>query len=211
MSVVDINVTVLLRRDAQTNPDTRLAPGQQLLELGVADAARISQCDREHGRRGDLERIRRRFEHGFRYFAISEPQGIVAWFWAVHGVPRYLDEMCWQFRLDEHHVWARDVFVAPRRRGTGLMRAIMDAACTVDARPMHYFSDVSVSNRISLRAHRSLGFERIATVMSVAVGDRLLLRSRPIEGLLPVDGLRPEKRVLWLSPGELQWHRRQIA
>lgn len=211
MTFFDFNATVLLRRPAQGSTDTCLAEGQQLIELGAADAQRISRCDRDHGRRGDLDRIRRRFAHGFRHFAITEAGAIVAWFWAVHGVPRYLDEMCWRFDLDEQHVWIRDAFVVPRRRGSGLLRLIMNAACTVDARPVHYLSDVSLSNRISLRAHRSLGFERIATVRSFALGSRLLLRNRPPPSIPPINGLRPEARVLWMSRDELLWHRQQIA
>jgi GNAT superfamily N-acetyltransferase len=211
MTFLDFNATVLLRRPAQGTADTCLAEGQQLIELGAEDAQRISRCDRDHGRRGDLDRIRRRFAQGFRYFAITEAGAIVAWFWAVHGVPRYLDEMCWRFDLDEQHVWARDAFVVPRRRSSGLLRMMMNAACTVDARPAHYLSDVSFSNRISLRAHRSLGFEKIATVCSVAVGSRFLLRTRTPLCMPPINGLRPEKRVLWMSRDELLWHRQQIA
>ena len=70
-----------------------------------------------------------------------------------------------------------------------------------------------VSSRLvpSLRAHRSLGFERFATVRCLRVGARGFWRSAPPAGLPPPTGLRAEAKRLVLSPEELAWHRAQMA
>jgi GNAT superfamily N-acetyltransferase len=209
--MIDFNAIVLLGRDPGFVRDAVLTADQRFIELRVEDAERISQADRHYGRRGDMTRILGRFGHGLRYFAVEEQQGLVAWFWVAHACPRYLDEMCWLLDLEATHAWARDAFVAPHRRGRRLLTAMMDLAGRVDERPMRYLSDVSASNWISLRAHKALGFQRLVTVRSLAVGKRLLIRSLPPACIPQPTAIRPERRVLWLSREEREWHRAHIA
>ena len=88
---------------------------------------------------------------------------------------------------------------------------MMDTAAAVDRRPKFFISDVSAGNFLSLRAHAALGFRRLATVQSLAIGRRLLWRGRPPACLPEPVGLRMERRWLWLGAEELAWHREQIA
>ncbi|MGH8027876.1 MAG: GNAT family N-acetyltransferase [Pseudoxanthomonas sp.] len=209
--MIEFNAIVLLGRDPGFVRDGALTGDQRFIELRIEDTERISQADRRYGRRGDPSRIRDRFSHGLRFFAVEEAQGLVAWFWVAHNCPRYFDELCWQLDLGATHAWGRDAFVAPERRGRRVLTAMMDLAATLDERPVRYLSDVSASNFISLRAHKSLGFKRLATVSSLALGKRLLIRSRPPECIPYPRAIRPERRWLRLSPEELQWHRAHIA
>jgi GNAT superfamily N-acetyltransferase len=209
--MIDFNAIILLSRKAGTVRMASLSAGQSFIELRVEDATRIAQADRHYGRRGNLQRINDRFHHGLRFFAVEEAGQLVAWFWVVHAAPRYFDEMCWLIDLQATHVWARDAFVAPSHRGQRVLTAMMDLASVLDERPMCYLSDVSASNWISLRAHKALGFEKIATVRSLAIGKRLVLRSRPPDCLPPPRAIRPGKRCLWLTAEEYAWHRAHIA
>ncbi len=209
--MIDFNSIVVLSRAAGTENKGCLAGDQQFIELHAKDAERISHADRRHGRRGDMGRIKDRFRKGLRYFAIEEKEDLVAWFWVVHAVPRYLDEMCWLIDLQATHVWARDAFVVPSHRGRRLLIVMMEAASVLDGRPVTYLSDVSESNLTSLRAHKSLGFKRIATVRSLAIGKHLLLRSLPPACLPQPQAIRPARRLLWLSDEEYEWHRAHIA
>ena len=93
----------------------------------------------------------------------------------------------------------------------GQVIAMMGAGIDVEATPAEYFSDVSVSNLPSLRAHRSLGFERFATVRCLRLGARWLWRSAPPAGLPTPTGLRVEASRLVLSREELAWHRAAYA
>ena len=88
---------------------------------------------------------------------------------------------------------------------------MMDTAAAVDRRPKFFISDVSAGNFLSLRAHASLGFRRLATVQSLAIGRRLLWRSRPPACLPAPTGLRMERRWLWLNDEEYARHRERIA
>lgn len=211
--MIEWNRIVLLGRQAGDVALTRLQEGQRFLELHAADVERISAADRAHGRRGDHGRILRRFEHGLRYFAVEEDRGLIAWFWVVHGVPRYFDEMAWKLPLDKRHVWGRDAYVAPDRRGKRILAAIMDhASATEDERtPMQFLSDVSAVNIPSLRAHKALGFSALGTVSSLAIGSRFLWRSAPPDFLPAPQDIRPRQRWLWMTPEERAWHRAQIA
>ncbi len=209
--MIDFNAIILLGRNPGFVREAVLADDQRFIELHAEDAERISQAERRYGRRGDLSRILGRFGHGLRFFAVEEAQGLVAWFWVAHACPRYFDEMCWLVDLEATHVWARDAFVAPDRRGRRLLTAMMDLAGVLDERPMRYLSDVSASNFISLRAHKALGFEKLATVRSLALGKRLLISSRPPDCIPQPRAIRPERRVLWLSPQEQEGHRAHIA
>jgi GNAT superfamily N-acetyltransferase len=209
--MIELNSIVLLSRNAGTVRKAVLSDGQSFIELRAEDAERISRADRHYGRRGDLKRIRDRFRHGLRLFAVEEGGQLVAWFWVVHAAPRYFDEMCWMIDLQATHVWARDAFVAPSHRGRRVLTAMMDLASVLDERPLCYLSDVSASNWISLRAHKALGFEKIATAWSLAIGKRLLIRSRPPACLPQPHAIRPGRRCLWLTPEEYEWHRAHIA
>lgn len=209
--MIEFNAIVLLGRDPGFIRKTTLADDQRFVELHAGDVERIARADRSYGRRGDIPRILARFGHGLRLFAVEEPRGLVAWFWVAHACPRYFDEMCWLVDLEATHVWARDAFVAPDRRGRRLLTAMMDLAGVLDERPMRYLSDVSASNFLSLRAHKAMGFEKLATVRSLALGRRLLIRSRPPDCIPQPRAIRPGRRVLWLSPQEQSWHRAHIA
>lgn len=210
--MIEWNRLALLVREAGAAGLAALAPGQEFLELRADDCGRLSDTYRRHGRRGDRERFLRRFDHGFRCFAVEEGGGLVAWFWAIHDASRYLDEMAWRFDLDRSVAWGRDAFVAPERRGQRLFSAMLDAAAEVEQGPKILVSDVSANNLLSLHAHARLGFRRFATVQSLVLGRRLMWRGRPPGGPLPAPtGLRTERRWLWLSDEEYAWHLKQIA
>ncbi len=211
--MIDFNAIVLLRRDAGNPCEVALDEGQRFVELTAADVGRISQVYRDQGRTGNPDRLRKRFDtHGFRCFAIAEGDTLVAWFWALHGVPRYFDELAWRFPLDKSQVWLRDAFVIPERRGRRLLGAMMAIGTTIESAPTEYLSDVSRSNRSSLRAHQAMGFEPFATVRGLILGNRLVIRGSRAPASLPAPTeLEPQKRVLWLTPEQRAWHRAQIA
>ncbi len=209
--MIGFDAIALLRRPAATERTRVLDEGQQFIELRSAQLGRLVTAYRANGMSGRPERLQRRFDHGMRCFGIDERGELIAWFWALHGVPRYFDELAWQIPLSTTQVWLRDAFVVPRRRGRRLLIAMMGAGIDVEATPAEYFSDVSVSNLPSLRAHRSLGFERFATVRCLRVGARWLWRSAPPAGLPTPTGLRVEASRLVLSREELAWHRAQMA
>ncbi len=209
--MIEFNAIALLRRRAATSCQLPLAEGQRFLEMHESDKARLVQAYRANGMSGKPERLQRRYAHGMRCFAIEEGERLVAWFWALHGVPRYMDEFAWQIPLNETQVWLRDAFVVPERRGRRLLLAMMGAGVTVESTPMEYFSDVSVSNRPSLRAHAAMGFSRFATVHSLRVGGSRWWRSLPPEGLPAPAQLRPDQKHLRMSADEIAWHHAQIA
>lgn len=214
--MIEWNRIVLLGREAGRAGVGALTAGQRFLELGIGDLDRIVQADRDCGRNMDPQRLRRRFEHGFRFFAIEEAiedrLRLVAWLWAVHGVPRYFDELAWDFELDSSLVWGRDAFVAQERRGRRLLAALMDLAAETDQRPRRFISDVSALNQPSLRAHVALGFRELGTVQSLQIGSRLILRGGRLPDWLPRPvALRPRRRWLWLSAEERAWHASRIA
>lgn len=210
--MIEWNRLVLLVREAGAAGLATLTSEQRLLELRTDDCERLSHTYRQHGRRGDSGRFRRRFEHGFRCFAVEEEGRLVAWFWAIHDATRYLDELAWCFELDRSVAWGRDAFVASERRGQRLFSAMLDAAAQTEQGPKTLVSDVHASNLLSLHAHARLGFRRFATVQSLVLGRRLLWRSRPPGNPLPAPtGLRVAQRWLWLSNEEYAWHRGHIA
>lgn len=209
--MIEFNAIALLRRRAATSCQLPLAEGQRFLEMHESDKARLVQAYRANGMSGKPERLQRRYAHGMRCFAIEEGERLVAWFWALHGVPRYMDEFAWQIPLNETQVWLRDAFVVPERRGRRLLLAMMGAGVTVESTPMEYFSDVSVSNRPSLRAHAAMGFSRFATVHSLRFGGSRWWRSLPPEGLPAPAQLRPDQKHLRMSADEIAWHHAQIA
>ncbi|MGN6222342.1 hypothetical protein [Pseudoxanthomonas sp.] len=207
----DFNAIVLLRREAGHAGGLAPTPEQHFIELKMGDEARLSKVYRQQGRTGDPARLRLRFERGFRCFAMEEDGELIAWFWALHGIPRYFDEMGWLFPLDKTQVWLRDAFVVPKRRGRRLLSSMMTIGSTVESAPLEYLSDVSCINRPSLRAHSTMGFKPFATVYGLMLGRRLLWRSLPPTLLPAPTALHPHKRLLWLNEEERAWHRTQIA
>ena len=209
--MIGFDAIALLRRPAATERTRVLDEGQQFIELRSTDLDRLVAAYRANGMSGRPERLQRRFDHGMRCFGIDERGELIAWFWALHGVPRYMDEFAWQIPLNETQVWLRDAFVVPERRGRRLLLAMMGAEVTVESTPMEYFSDVSVSNRPSLRAHAAMGFSRFATVHSLRFGGSRWWRSLPPEGLPAPAQLRPDQKHLRMSADEIAWHHAQIA
>ena len=121
-AMIEFNAIALLRRRAATSCQLPLAEGQRFLEMHESDKARLVQAYRANGMSGKPERLQRRYDHGMRCFAIEEGERIVAWFWALHGVPRYMDEFAWQIPLNETQVWLRDAFVVPE--GVGITHVL---------------------------------------------------------------------------------------
>lgn len=209
--MIELHSIVVLERPLGHVEDIGLPDGMRYAERLRDDAELISRTDRRHGRRGDPARIARRFDAGFRYFAIEEHGEPVGWSWVLVGGTRYLDELRWSIRLAPDQVWVRDAFVVPTHRGRRLLVALMGAAASVDGRRLRYFSDVDAVNLPSLHAHRSLGFNRICTVRAITIGRRLTLRMRPPAVVPGVEAIRPAQRLLWLSRAEYEWHRAHIA
>ncbi|KRA42325.1 hypothetical protein [Pseudoxanthomonas sp. Root630] len=209
--MIGFDAIALLRRPAATERTRLMDEGQQFIELRNEDLGRLVAAYRANGMSGRPERLQRRFDYGMRCFGIDERGELIAWFWALHGVPRYFDELAWQIPLSTSQVWLRDAFVVPKRRGRRLLIAMMGAGIDVEATPMVYYSDVSVSNVPSLRAHRALGFERFGTVRCLRLGGRWFWRSAPPAGLPAPSGLRADAPRILLTPEELAWHRAQMA
>ena len=209
--MIGFDAIALLRRPAATERTRVLDEGQQFIELRRTDLDRLVAAYRANGMSGRPERLQRRFDHGMRCFGIDERGELIAWFWALHGVPRYLDELAWHIPLTESQVWLRDAFVVPERRGRRLLLAMMGVGMSVETTPKEYFSDVSVSNRPSLRAHVAMGFSRFATVRGLRIGQGRYWRSLPPPDMPSPTRLRPEQSFLRMSAEEIAWHRAQIA
>ena len=209
--MIEFNAIALLRRPAATSCQSPLCGDQRFLEMREGERARLSAAYRANGMSGNPDRLQRRFDHGMRCFAIEEGDRLTAWFWALHGVPRYLDELAWHIPLTESQVWLRDAFVVPERRGRRLLLAMMGVGMSVETTPKEYFSDVSVSNRPSLRAHVAMGFSRFATVRGLRIGQGRYWRSLPPPDMPSPTRLRPEQSFLRMSAEDIAWHRAQIA
>lgn len=209
--MIHFDAIALLRRPAATQCTMTLSEEQRFVELREADMDRLVAAYRANGMSGKPERILRRYRHGMRCFGIIEGEELVAWFWALHGVPRYMDELAWQLPLTPSQVWLRDAFVVPKRRGRRLLVAMMGQGMSVESTPMEYFSDVSVSNRPSLRAHDAMGFSRYATVRCLRIGEAWFWRSLPPQEFPAPARIRPAQRRLRLTAQEIAWHREQIA
>jgi GNAT superfamily N-acetyltransferase len=208
--MIQINSIAILSLKIDAALPTSLSAGRRFVELRVGDAERLSIVERGYGRRGNLDRIRRRFDYGLRCFAVEDDSTLIAWVW-VAPVVRYLDELQWLIPLDATQVWLRDAFVAPACRGQRLMETLMWKAWDKVGRPARYLSDVETSNRSSMRLHLRMGFSEVAVVRSVAIGRRLHLRVRPPQSIPHPQSLRPWQRVLWMRPDEFDWHRANIA
>ena len=209
--MVELHNIVILERPLGAVEDIGLPQGMRYVERHRDEADLISRTDRKHGRKGDPARIHRRFDIGFRHFAILERDEPVAWTWVKVGGTRYLDELRWLVELRQDQAWGRDAFVVPAHRGRRLLVALMGVAGSAEGRLLHYFSDVDGFNIPSLRAHRSLGFQRLCTVRALTVGSRLTLRVRPPAVIPAPTAIRPAQRFLWLSAEECDWHRLRIA
>jgi hypothetical protein len=193
-----------------TTPVTTLSAGRRFVELYDSDVERFVEIERSNGRRGDVARMHRRFAYGFRCFAIEEAGTLIAWFWVTPRV-RYLDELQWQFDLGANEVWLRDGYCSASHRGQRLVEALLLDAWSKLGRPHRYLTDVETGNRSSMRMHERMGFETLAIVRSLAIGDRFHIRDRPPAALPAPKNLRPSQRVIWLGEQEYQWHLRSIA
>lgn len=212
--MIELHTRVVFWRPARMpEPQiVQLAAGERLVELHEDAVVYIAQCYRRHGMRGDDARIARRFALGARFFAIQErSEGLIAWAWALVGVPRYLDEFGWLFQLNHDQVWGRDAFVTPSRRGKRLLLTLINAASLIEGRPMQLFSDVDPANLASMQAHQTIGMRPLAKIRALAIGDRLLVRQRPVPALPPINHVQPWRRVLWRSSQSLEWHHANIA
>lgn len=202
-------IEVLRRMTDQATPGP-LPDGINLVELGVGDIPRILADTCAHGEPRSRERLAARFDHGLRHFVLEHDGRSVAWSWLAAGVPRYIDELCWQVPMSDAQAWVRDIFVVPSRRGRRLFGALLGAATRRLGRPIEYFSDVDRANRASLRAHAAAGFVPCASVVACQAA-ALRLRPRPPAALPGIHAVRPSRRVLWLRPEERRWHDRHIA
>lgn len=209
--MIELHNIVILERAAGRLEDSRPPDGLRYVERDAAATETIAQDDRRHGRKGDRDRIARRFAQGFRYFAIEEGAQTVGWFWVLVGGARYFDELRWRLPLRDDQAWGRDAFVIPSHRGRRLLPMLVRAAATMEGQPLHMLSDVDAVNLPSLRVHANLGFRRVCTVRALAVAGRLVWRSAPSPALPPPDAIRPARRLLWLSREERAWHRDHIA
>jgi hypothetical protein len=210
--MIELHTRVVFWRPAQAPDAVQLAAGERLLELREDAVGDIAQSYRQHGMRGDMARIARRFALGAKFYAIeAEGQGLVAWTWGLVGVPRYLDEFGWLFELESDQAWGRDAFVVPSRRGHRMLLALINAASVVEARPLQLFSDVDPANVASMQAHLAMGMRPVAKIRALAIGRRLLLRQRPVPALPPVGAVQPRRRLLWRTGQSLEWHEAHIA
>lgn len=209
--MIELHNIVILERSMVPGGDANMPGRLRYVERHRDEIALIESADLKHGRKRSRERIERRFDNGFRYVTLENDGGPVAWFWALVGGVRYLDELRWSIALDHDQVWARDAFVVPELRGRRMLLALMTAAAAAEGRAMRVYSDVDAVNLPSLRAHAAMGFRRICTVRALTLADRLTLRSRAPACLSLPAAIRPMQRVLWLSPGEHAWHLAQIA
>ena len=209
--MIELHTRIIFQRPASCPVTARLSEGEHLLELQADATDRISQCYRQQGMRGDPARISRRFSNGARFFAIEQDGVLIAWTWALIGVPRYMDEFAWMIQLDQNQAWGRDAFVLPSRRGKRLLLALVDAAAILEGRAMQFFSDVDPANRVSMQAHLAMGMTPLTRIRALSIGQRLIVRQRPDPALPPLQGMRPDQRLLWMKPDDLQWHRMRIA
>lgn len=211
-TVIELQRVEILSRPAGPTAPRPLPEGVRLRELGPDAAPRICALARSQGQTRTPERVAGRFGHGLRYFMLETEDGEgIAWLWLAAGVPRYLDELCWQVEMQPGQGWLRDAAVAPAHRGRRLYAALLEAVAAHLHAPIEYFVDIESSNQASLRAHRAAGFTPVARVHGVVLGPRWVLRQRPPAALPPVTALRPHRRLLRLSPEELAWHEAHIA
>jgi len=210
--MIELQKIEILYRPAGYAGDWPLPDGLRLVELGPESAARIGALARDQGQNRSPERVAARFRHGLRYFLLEDERGEgVAWLWLAAGVPRYLDEMCWQIALQPHQAWLRDGVVIPAWRGKRLLACFLQAVTRHLERPVDLFVDIDAANTASLRGNYAAGFTRLTTLRGAILSPRLVVRQQPPAVLPPVTALRPRRRWLWLGRSEAEWHQAHIA
>lgn len=211
MSIIEFHRTCILRRPAGHLGDARLPEGITFHALGRDDLPRLDAAVRALGNPSRLPRFIARYDaHGLRPYAFESDGALVAWLWLAAGVPRYLDELCWQVPMAANQAWFRDGVVLPAWRGRRVIVLLIETVVRRLGPTVEFFSDVSASNASSLRAHAAAGFVPIAQLRSVE-SPWLRLRSRPPAVLPTVTAIRPSQRLLWLDRGDRAWHHAHIA
>ena len=188
-----------------------------------ADELRVSELTRRQvgpvlevyglvGHKIAEERVIKRFQNGLRFFQLWHHDALAGTTWIISGSPRYVDELAWNLPVRQDELWIRDIFISPAFRGQRLFSSFLGliAACYWQACRC-VWSDVSWSNKPSLRAHAFAGFQVRARAQAINVAGRVLLRSEIMPWSVPVVEIEPTRQFIWLGPDRLRIHRELIA
>ncbi len=172
------------------------------VHLGRRDAYDPAILDvyRRFGRTTTEERLRRRFQRGFRFFELHRAGVAVANLWIASEGERFVDELGQGFRVPERAIWLRDVFVDKGARRQGLFSVLLNAvAAGAPAAPLSVWSDVGTRNVVSLKAHTSCGFEVVTRYRCLHLFGRVLVRLE--WPTVPPHGSSYEAGRRWLYTG----------
>ena len=206
-----IHDIAILRAPAPTSLEPA-NDGFKLMELFSEQTAEIMAGHTSMGRTIPAERIERRFRHGLRFFQIRMENVLAGSIWIAHGTPRYIDEVGLSLPLLPNEIWLLDAFIASEVRGkklftqtTSYMTHAINPSCN------RIWSDVDWSNRASMNAHLSAGFQIWKRVHAIDFANRLLLRTHIGKWHLPICDLEPERRVVWWNNALQEQHKALIA
>jgi GNAT superfamily N-acetyltransferase len=190
-------LSVLILRKESADPPAAPA-GVHMVRHDEYDPA-ILDAYRLFGRTTTEERLRRRFQRGLRFCALHRTGVAVANLWIASEGERFVDELGQGFRVPDRAIWLRDVFVDKRARRQGLFSVLIDAVAGAGAAPRSVWSDVGTRNVVSLKAHKSCGFEIVTRYRCLHLFGRVLVRLE--WPAVPAHGSSYEAGRRWLYTG----------
>lgn len=183
----------------------------ELRERGAGDPA-VGSLYRSFDREAREDLFAARFRHGLRFFELSDGREPLAAMFVVGGGQRYLNEAGLGLLLPDGDLWLRDVFVRADRRRQGLFAKLVDAVVARHyPRAAAIWSDVSVRNPASLRAHQRYGFQAVDSLEAVRVAGLLMLRLRMPRSLPLGASYAPGRRVFFTGPAFRRFDRDATA
>lgn len=188
---------VVLRKDLPAPSDA--PPGDLALtvtrhEIGARDVLDVYASLQ---RRIDPRVVEQRLQTGLKFYSLSLEGRVAASTWLVNPGRRFIDEIGYQLLVEQHHLWIRDVFVAPWTRGRGMFSKLLDTVLRTYHRDTRVlWSDTSSDNPASLKAHKGFGFYEVGAMKVMHIGNVLMFRDPPPARVACVGGYLPERRVL---------------
>lgn len=161
------------------------------------DAVQVEHLYGAIGHRTSIQRITQRFSQRLRFYEGRRNGELVATTWMVMPGSRFVDEIGLHLVVPAESIWIRDIFVKPQARGQGVFGAFVSAI-------QFYFhphcravwSDVSLEDRSSLRAHVATGFKKRALLKFLHLGNRLMWRIAVPRLVEYAGGFKPDRRGL---------------
>lgn len=203
--------SVILRKIVSDLPPDH--PEFESVEYAAYDSA-ILALYQSTGRKFFKEaRLKARFAQGLRFYEFKQDGKTVATTWMVlPGRSRFIDEIGYQFPIDEGALWERDVYVSPRSRGRRMYSTFTDTLLHrffPDVRVV--YADTGSRNNASLRARLHYGFKVIDTLKLVHIAEVFMFRIMVPKQWHGLSGFKPAKRVFYTGPAYRKYKNTHMA